>query len=99
MCFKTPHKTDQTAHSEGQTHHHLQVSAEPWRISAGYLVKSESRRFIIHPFFTEGCECAVSGSLPQEHLAGSTVGVLIKRVHLEVVLIGCGSLRLDVGPG
>lgn len=37
--------------------------------------------------------------LPQEHFAGSTVGVLLKSVHLEVMLIGCGSLRLDVGPG
>ena len=50
---------------------------------------------IIHPLFYRMMECAV----PQEHLAGSTVGVLIKRVHLEVMLIGCGSLWLDVGPG
>lgn len=37
--------------------------------------------------------------LPQEHFAGSTVGVLLKRVHLKVMLIGCGSLWFDVGPG
>lgn len=35
-------------------------------------------------------------SVPQEHLTGSAVGVLLKRVHLEVVLIGRGSLRLDI---
>lgn len=34
--------------------------------------------------------------LPQEHFAGSTVGILIKCVHLEVMLIGSGSLWLDV---
>lgn len=36
--------------------------------------------------------------LPQKHLAGSAVGVLVERVHLEVMLVGCGSLWLDVGP-
>lgn len=41
----------------------------------------------------------LSGLLPQEHLAGSTVGVLVKCVHLEVMLIGCGSLWFDVRPG
>lgn len=34
---------------------------------------------------------------PQEHLTGSAVGVLLERVHLEVVLVGRGSLWLDVG--
>lgn len=36
---------------------------------------------------------------PQEHLTGSTVGVLIEGVHLEVVLIGRRSLWFDVGAG
>lgn len=36
--------------------------------------------------------------LPQKHLAGSAVGVLVESVHLEIMLVGCGSLWLDVGP-
>lgn len=60
----------------------------------------------MHSLFIVEYECAVLQistavirELPQEHLAGSTVSVLIECVHLKVMLIGCGSLWLDVGPG
>lgn len=51
----------------------------------------------MHSFHIIQYERAVE-HIPQEHFAGSTVGVLIKCVHLEVMLIGCGSLWLDIGP-
>lgn len=42
-----------------------------------------------------GCVCVSS---PQQHFTGSAVGVLLKSVHLEVVLVGSGSFRFNVWP-
>lgn len=36
------------------------------------------------------------GFLPEEHFAGFAVGGLVKRVHLETVVVGIGFVRLDV---
>lgn len=37
--------------------------------------------------------------LPEEHLAGFAVGGLVKRVHLEAMMVGIGFVWLDVRPG
>lgn len=34
--------------------------------------------------------------LPEEHLAGFAVGSLVKRVHLEAVMVGVGLVWFDV---
>lgn len=36
---------------------------------------------------------------PEEHLTGLAVGRLVKRVHLEAMMVGIGLVRLDVRPG
>lgn len=65
-----------------------------------FIVLGQSMRRCIHySVWNMSALLYTSGPLPQEHLAGSTVGVLIECVHLEVMLIGRGSLWLDVGPG
>lgn len=59
------------------------------------VTETTERRASLRSVVSLACDLPVS--VPQEHLTGSAVGVLLKRVHLEVVLVGRGSLRLDIG--
>lgn len=52
-------------------------------------------RCLSNPARSGGCVLEPS---PQQLFTGSAVGVLFKRVHLEVVLVGSGSFGFDVWP-
>lgn len=41
-------------------------------------------------------EAVCRRDLPEEHLAGFAVGGLVKRVHLEAMMVGIGLVWLDV---
>lgn len=86
----------------------MALSVDPRSYPSGSLRHHMAPRWVVRCHGVTGhlprCHTVCPGAqgwtggrrLPEEHLAGFAVGSLVKRVHLEAVMVGVGLVWFDV---